>query len=54
MGSIYWQTDLALHDIPNLFFVFNNSLVMGGLQLIELIHLALEHSESFTEAFQVW
>ena len=40
---------LPLHDIPHFFLVLYDLFVMLGLQLVEVVHLPLQHGQGLSE-----
>ena len=44
---------LPLHDIPHFFLVLYDLFVMLGLELVEVIHLPLQHGQGLSERLQI-
>lgn len=49
----YSQANFALNEVPDLFLMLDNLLVMPRLQFVEIINLLLQHRKRFTEALKV-
>lgn len=47
------ERDFGVHAIPDFFFVLDDLLVVPYLQVVEFVHLALEHDKRFAEALHV-